>query len=190
MGWSSWCGANGRRKPPRTCYSSTVSLQGEVLETMRRRGEAPRILVRHRAWYMLVIEPEQLDLELFQRASRRRGGNACRRAPFKRRRGRLVRGRLSGGGHALADLEAPFATVESVRLEESYASARWRIGSSRTSPGQHRSYCIWWREHPLQRLCDQLKPVYDDRHVCRSDAHYGVAAFTHQRLVSLARLPK
>jgi len=48
---------------------------------------------------MLVVEPEQLDLELFQRRSR----TAART---------LWEAWFSGGGHALADVEAPFATAE------------------------------------------------------------------------------
>src|SRR5579859_3045116 len=81
---------------------------------------------------MVVVEPEQLDLELFQRASRTAGAAL----PLGERHSSggedALGGRwLSGGGHVLADLEAPFATAERCAGR---ATPRRAGGSDRAGP--------------------------------------------------------
>ena len=94
-----------------------ISQLRKLLEPERQRDEPPRLLVGSSAGYMLTVEPDQLDLERFERLA-----NAARQALSKGESedaSRLFREALAlWRGSAVADVEAPFAHAERTRLEE------------------------------------------------------------------------
>jgi DNA-binding SARP family transcriptional activator len=108
-------------KTPKTAAKSLqvlISQLRKVLEPGRARGESGRLLVTRSPGYLLHIEPEQLDLEHFQRLASE--GREALAAGDPQRAARTLQDALGlWRGPPLADLAyADFAQREISRLEE------------------------------------------------------------------------
>jgi DNA-binding SARP family transcriptional activator len=108
-------------EPPRTAAKSLhvfVSRLRKVVESGRATGEPARVLVTRSPGYLLRVEPEQLDLERFQRLTRE-GREAMGDGDPDEAAAKLNAALALWRGEPLADLaHASFAQGEVSRLEE------------------------------------------------------------------------
>src|SRR5579859_4117068 len=138
-----------------------VSQLRKVLEPARRRGEPPRILTGGARGYALLVEPDRLDLQRFQRLAD--DGRAARLAGDPREAARLLRAALAlWRGPALADItDEPFVVAERARLEELRLTALEERIEADLELGQQAQVVAELQtlvaEHPLrERLCGRL----------------------------------
>jgi DNA-binding SARP family transcriptional activator len=140
-------------KPPKTAVGSLQNL----VSGLRKQLGAGSIQT-HAPGYRLVLDPEQVDLNRFERLVSRAGETeeAQRRASLLREALALWR------GPALADLALePFAQIEIVRLEERRTAAREDLLDAELELGRHAQLVgeleALVSEHPLrERLRGQL----------------------------------
>jgi DNA-binding SARP family transcriptional activator len=108
-------------KPPKTAAKSVqvfVSRLRKVLESGPATGDSARLLVTRPPGYLLRVEPEQLDLERFQRLARE-GREAIGDGDAEQAVAKLSAALALWRGEPLADLaHASFAQGEVSRLEE------------------------------------------------------------------------
>ena len=138
-----------------------VSQLRKVLEPARRRDEPPRVLVGSAAGYALTVEPEQLDLEPFQKLEN--DGRAALLAGNARAAARLLHDALAlWRGPAFANVASePFVLAESVRLEEIRLTALEERIEADLALGDHAQLVpelqTLLTEHPLrERFSRQL----------------------------------
>jgi DNA-binding SARP family transcriptional activator len=139
--------------PPKTAVGSLQNLVSGL-----RKQLGPETIQTHAPGYRLVLDPEQVDLNRFERLVAQAGETeeAQRRASLLRDALELWR------GPALADLALePFAQIEIARLEERRTAAREDLLDAELELGRHAQLVgeleALVSEHPLrERLRGQL----------------------------------
>jgi len=137
-----------------------VSQLRRALEPRRSYRTPARVLQSRPSGYVLVLEPEQIDVERFQRlanAGRQALSDGDPRAAATRLKDALAQWR----GPSLSDIDAPFVSAERIRLEElrlatleDRIEADLALGAHAEVVSQLQALVV---DHPLrERLCGQL----------------------------------
>jgi len=140
-------------KPPKTAVGSLQNLVSGL-----RKLLGAETIVTHAPGYRLVVDPDQVDLNRFERLVAQAG-----ETEDAQRRASLLRDALAlWRGPALADLALePFAQIEIARLEELRTAAREDLLDAQLELGRHAQLVgeleALVSEHPLrERLRGQL----------------------------------
>jgi len=150
-------------EPPESAINTLqvrVSQLRRALEPLRSSGTAARVLQSRPSGYVLVLEPEQVDLERFQRLAN--SGRQALSVGDGWAAATMLKDALAlWRGPALSDIHALFASAERIRLEElRLATLEDRIEAD-LALGAHAEVVAELQalvvEHPLrERLCGQL----------------------------------
>lgn len=150
-------------EPPESAVNTLqvhVSQLRHALEPERSRGAVSHVLQNRPSGYVLVVEPDQVDVERFLGLANT-GREALSAAEHREAAMTLREALALWRGPALADVDAPFASAERMRLEDLRLAALEDRVKADLALGMHTEVIAELQsltaQYPLrERLCGQL----------------------------------